>query len=397
MGAVHENANLAVEEFVALRRDFHRHPELAFAEHRTSARVAELLQQWGYTVHRGLGGTGVVGTLVRGSSSRRVGLRADMDALPIAEQSGRPWASVYTGCMHACGHDGHTAMLLAGAKRLATHGRFDGTVHLIFQPAEEAGGGGGAQRMIQEGLFQQFPCDAIFAMHNMPGVAQGHLVMRSGPMMASADEVTITLHGSGGHGAMPHRTSDVIVAGAHLVTALQTVVSRNVDPQHTAVVTVGSFHAGQAYNVIPSTATLGLTVRAGDPHVRTLLHQRIEALAQAQAQSFGVQLELTCKPGYPVLVNHAEPTAFAHEVALAVAGPDRVVYPGPALTASEDFAFMLEKVPGAYVFIGNGTGEDGNAASACMVHNPGYDFNDDNIAIGQAFWVELVERYLRVA
>lgn len=396
MGALHENPALGVEEFVALRRDFHRHPELAFEEHRTSKRVAELLQSWGYTVHRGLAATGVVGTLVRGTSSRRLGLRADMDALPIAEQSGRPWASVYAGCMHACGHDGHTAMLLAAAKHLAAQGRFDGTLHLIFQPAEEAGGGGGAQRMIHEGLFTQFPCDAIFAMHNMPGVAQGHLVMRSGAAMASADELTIELRGTGGHGAMPHRAADVVVAGAHLVTALQTVVSRNVDPQHTAVVTVGSFHAGQAYNVIPPVATLGLTVRAGDPAVRTLLHQRIDELTRSLAQSLGVSAELTWKPGYPVLVNDATHTAFAHEVALAVVGPDRVLFPGPALTASEDFAFMLEQVPGAYVFIGNGTDAEGNVASACMVHNPGYDFNDDNIAIGQAFWVELVERYLRV-
>jgi len=255
-----------VGEFVSLRRDIHRHPELAFEEHRTSALVADKLEGWGYTVHRGLGGTGVVGTLQRGRGTRRLGLRADMDALPIEEASGAEWHSQRPGLMHACGHDGHTAMLLAAARHLAEQGRFDGTLNLIFQPAEE--GGGGALRMMADGLFDRFPCDAVYAMHNMPGLPQGHLVLREGAAMASSDCATITLAGVGGHGAMPHRAADPVVAAASLVMALQTVVSRNVDPLHAAVVTVGALHAGRANNVIPATATLELSVRALDRHVR---------------------------------------------------------------------------------------------------------------------------------
>jgi len=380
-----------VGEFVALRRDLHRHPELAFEEHRTAALVAAKLEDWGYAVTRGLGGTGVVGTLVRGQGPRRLGLRADMDALPIQEQpaeaSGRPWASERPGLMHACGHDGHTAMLLAAARQLAEDGAFDGTLHLIFQPAEE--GGGGALRMMADGLFERFPCDAVFAMHNMPGVPQGHLVLREGAAMASSDYATITLQGTGGHGAMPQHAADPVVAAASLVMALQTVVSRNVDPLQAAVVTVGALHAGQANNVIPATATLELSVRALDRGVRTLLEQRIRALAEAQAASFGVRAEVTWRPGYAVLVNSAAETAFAREVALEVVGAARVVPQGPPLTGSEDFAFMLERVPGSYLLIGNGDGP-----GSCMVHNPGFDFNDHNIAVGSAFWVRLAQRFL---
>ena len=380
-----------VGEFVALRRDLHRHPELAFEEHRTAALVAAKLEDWGYAVTRGLGGTGVVGTLVRGRGPRRLGLRADMDALPIQEQateaSGRPWASERPGLMHACGHDGHTAMLLAAARQLAEDGAFDGTLHLIFQPAEE--GGGGALCMMADGLFERFPCDAVFAMHNMPGVPQGHLVLREGAAMASSDYATITLTGIGGHGALPQHAADPVVAAASLVMALQTVVSRNVDPLQAAVVTVGALHAGQANNVIPATATLELSVRALDRGVRTLLEQRIRALAEAQAASFGVRAEVAWRPGYAVLVNSAAETAFAREVALEVVGAERVVPQGPPLTGSEDFAFMLERVPGSYLLVGNGDGP-----GSCMVHNPGFDFNDDNIAVGSAFWVRLAQRYL---
>jgi len=381
-----------LQEFIDLRRDIHRFPELAFQEHRTADRVAEKLSSWGYDVTRGLGGTGVVGTLRRGNSSRSLGLRADMDALPITERSGRPWASTCSGLMPACGHDGHTAMLLAAASRLAHQVAFDGTVHLIFQPAEE--GAGGALRMMEDGLFERFPCDAIFAMHNMPGVQQGHLHFRSGATMASSDNVTITLQGTGGHAAMPHRAADPLVAAASLVMALQTVVSRNVDPQQAAVVTVGALNAGQANNVIPDSATLKLSVRALDREVRALLKTRIHALAAAQAESFGVKADVDWRDGYAVLVNDAAQTAFAHQVGLELLGPERVNGQGPAYAGSEDFAFMLEKVPGSYLFIGNGDGRDGNAAGACMVHNPGYDFNDDNIAIGCAYWVRLVERFL---
>ena len=377
-----------VGEFIQLRRDIHRHPELAFQEHRTSDLVATKLARWGYTVHRGLGGTGVVGSLQRGTSLRRLGLRADMDALPIEEATAAEWRSVKPGVMHACGHDGHTAMLLAAAKALAHDVQFDGTLNLIFQPAEE--GGGGAVRMMEDGLFEQHPCDAVFAMHNMPGTPAGHFVFREGATMASSDYATIRVHGTGGHGAMPHRAADPLVAAASIVMALQTVVSRNVDPMHTAVVTVGALHAGQANNVIPALATLELSVRSLDPEVRRLLAQRIKALVAAQAESFGVTADIDWRPGYCVLVNTAAETDFARQVALDLVGSERVTLQGPALTGSEDFAFMLEKIPGSYLFIGNG---DGDSAGACMVHNPGYDFNDDNIATGAAYWVALVERF----
>ena len=378
-----------VGEFIQLRRDIHRHPELAFEEHRTSELVASKLETWGYSVHRGLGGTGVVGTLQRGNSERSLGLRADMDALPIQEKTGLDWASQSPGLMHACGHDGHTAMLLAASQALAEDKSFNGTLHVIFQPAEE--GGGGAVRMMQDGLFELFPCDAIFAMHNMPGVPAGHFVFREGPAMASSDYVTIRVHGTGGHGAMPHRCADPLVAASSIVLALQTVVSRNVDPLETAVVTVGALHAGQANNVIPALATLELSVRALRPDVRLLLESRIKSLVAAQAESFGVTAEIDWKPGYCVLVNSAKETDFARQVALNMLSADKVTPQGPAITGSEDFAFMLEKVPGSYLLIGNG---DGDSVGACMVHNPGYDFNDDNIAIGSAYWINLAKAFL---
>jgi len=376
-------------EFISLRRDIHRHPELAFEEHRTATLVADKLQGWGYAVERGIGGTGVVGTLVRGRGSKRLGIRADMDALPIAEVSGAAWASANAGVMHACGHDGHTAMLLAAARHLAEAGDFDGTLHLIFQPAEE--GGGGALRMMADGLFERFPCDAVFAMHNMPGVPQGHLVLREGAAMASSDYATVTLHGVGGHGAMPHRAADPIVAAASIVMALQTVVSRNIDPLQAAVVTVGALHAGEANNVIPASATLEISVRALDREVRATVERRVKALIAAQADSFGVRAQVDWKPGYAVLVNTPAETAFARGVAQELVGAERVTLQGPPLTASEDFAFMLERVPGSYVLIGNGVDQ---AAGGCMVHNPGYDFNDHNVAIGSAFWVLLAQRFL---
>jgi hippurate hydrolase len=382
------------DEFTAIRRDIHQHPELGFEEHRTSARVATLLESWGYRVTRGLGGTGVVGQLRRGEGNKRLGIRADMDALPIQEATGLPHASCHTGVMHACGHDGHTAMLLAAAKHLAENGRFNGTLNLIFQPAEE--GLGGALKMMEDGLFERFPCDAVFAMHNMPGYPVGHLALRDGPAMASSDYVGITVHGNGGHGAMPHRAADPVVAASSLVLALQTIVSRNVDPLQMAVVTVGAFHAGEANNVIPPHATLRLSVRALDRDVRTLLQQRITALAQQQAASFGCTAEVEYRPGYCVLVNTRAETDFAREVALELVGPGRVTLQAPALPGSEDFAFMLEKVPGSYLLIGNGDGTDGGtfAGHACMVHNPGYDFNDASLPVGAAYWALLAERFL---
>lgn len=382
-------------EFVNIRRAIHRHPELAFEEHQTAALVADNLRSWGYAVEQGIGGTGVVGTLVRGNGKKRLGLRADMDALPIQETSGVAWRSELPGMMHACGHDGHTAMLLAAARHLAERGDFSGTLHLIFQPGEE--GGGGALRMMEDGLFERYPCDAIFAMHNMPGIPQGNLVLRQGATMASSDYATVHLHGLGGHGAMPHLACDPVVAAASIVMALQTIVSRNVDPQLTAVVTVGAIQAGQANNVIAAQARLEISVRALDPQVRKMLEQKVKAIVTAQAQSFGVQAEIDWRPGYAVLVNTEKETNIARQVALELMGPDRVTLQGPALTGSEDFAFMLERVPGSYLLIGNGDATHGGvAAHACMVHNPGYDFNDSNIPVGSAYWVLLAERFLSV-
>jgi hippurate hydrolase len=383
--------NARAGEFIILRRDIHRHPELAFAEHRTAALVADKLEGWGYTVERGIGGTGVVGTLVRGYGNKRLGLRADMDALPIDEASGAAWTSANTCVMHACGHDGHTAMLLAAARHLAESGEFAGTLHLIFQPAEE--GGGGALRMMDDGLFERYPCDAVFAMHNMPGIEQGRFVLREGAAMASSDYASIELHGLGGHGAMPHRATDPIVSAASIVMALQTIVARNIDPLQAAVVTVGALHAGKANNVIPATATLELSVRALDREVRATVERRVKALVAAQAESFGVTARIDWKPGYAVLVNTPAETDFARAVAVELVGAEQVTPQGPPLTGSEDFAFMLERVPGSYVLIGNGTGL-GQGEGGCMVHNPGYDFNDANIGVGSAYWVLLAERFL---
>ncbi|MBK7026038.1 MAG: amidohydrolase [Polaromonas sp.] len=382
-----------VGEFIQLRRDIHQHPELAFEEHRTADLVASKLESWGYTVHRGLGGTGVVGTLKRGDGKRKLGIRADMDALPINENTGLAWASSTPGIMHACGHDGHTAILLAAAKAIAQNdspnSSFNGTLNLIFQPAEE--GGGGAVRMMEDGLFTHHPCDAVFALHNMPGVPVGHFVFREGAAMASSDYASIRIKGKGGHGAMPHRAADALLAAAAIVLALQTVVSRNVDPLHTAVVTVGALHAGQANNVIPELATMELSVRALDPQVRLLLEQRIKALVTAQAESYGVTAEIDWRKGYCVLVNAVKETDFARQVAIDLVGTARVTLQGQALTGSEDFAFMLEQIPGSYLLIGNG---DGDSAGACMVHNPGYDFNDENIATGADYWKALVKAFL---
>ena len=376
-------------EMIALRHIIHAHPELSFEELATSELVAERLTRWGYQVTRGLGVTGVVGTLQKGNGSKAIGIRADMDALPIQENTGLPYASRHAGKMHACGHDGHTAMLLAAAHYLASDScQFNGTVHLIFQPAEE--GGGGAFRMLQDGLFQRFPCDAVFGMHNMPGRPTGKLGFLPGPFMASADGVKIVITGTGGHGAMPHETVDPIVVSASLVMALQTIVARNVSPLETAVVTVGAIHAGEASNVVPDSAELQLCIRAMTPEVRSLLLERITALAHGQAASYGARADISLFDPYPPLINSAAETAFARQVALDWLGEEGLMPNLQPLTGSEDFAFMLEQRPGCYLLIGNGDGEGG-----CMVHNPGYDFNDASLAIGASYWVKLVEAFLR--
>ena len=378
-------------EFVALRRDIHRHPELGFQEFRTSDLVAERLQAWGYEVTRGLGGTGVVGQLRRGTGKRRLGLRADMDALPIQEATGLPHASVHAGLMHACGHDGHTAILLAAARHLAEHGEFNGTLNLIFQPAEE--GLGGAKKMMADGLFERFPCDAIFAMHNMPGFPRGTLLLRDGPTMAASENITITVQGNGGHGAMPHQAADPVVAGAAIVMGLQTIVSRNVAPLQMSVITVGSFQAGVANNVIPNEAVLKLSVRSLDREVHKTLLRRIDELVTLQARSLGVTATVDFQGGYPVLVNTQAETDFARQVALELLGPEAVNLQTQPLTGSEDFAFMLEQVPGCYLYIGNGD-EASGGHGACMVHNPNYDFDDTNIPVGAAYWALLAKRFL---
>ncbi len=378
-----------VAEFIELRRHLHANPELAFQEHATAKLVANKLREWGYQVTEGIGGTGVVGQLKNGSSQRAIGIRADMDALPITEATSLPWASKAIGKMHACGHDGHTASLLAAAKKIAEEKKFNGVLNLIFQPAEE--GAGGALAMIKDGLFEKFPCDAIFAFHNMPGIPQGKVVFRSGPMMASSDYLTVRLSGIGGHGGFPHKATDVVVAGSSIVMALQTIVSRNINPLNSAVVTVGAFNAGYANNVIPAEATLEISVRALDRESRLVLKERIFDLVKSQAASFDVSADINWQEGYTVLVNADIETQLMANIAEGVVGKDQVERMGAQLTGSEDFAFMLEKVPGTYFLIGNGAGDQ---AGACMVHNPSYDFNDENIDVASKLWSALVNNYL---
>lgn len=372
------------EAFIALRRDLHRHPELAFAEKRTSAIVAEHLARWGYEVTTGLAGTGVVATLRRGNGERRLGIRADMDALPIQEATGLAHASIHAGAMHACGHDGHTAILLAAARYLAESGRFSGTLNLIFQPAEEIGAG--ARKLIDEGLFERFPCDAVYGLHNWPGVPTGQFGFIAGPAMASVDQAQITVLGKGGHGAAPHETVDPVVAAAAVVTALQSVVSRNIDPLEAAVVTVGSIHGGTASNVIPDSVELKLTIRSFSSAVREQLQQRIPALARAQAESFGARAEVRYRLGFPALVNHEAETTFAREVAGATFGEARIERNFRPRTASEDFAFISEARPGSYLFVGNG--------DSAPLHSPHYDFDDAILAPAATYWVALAQAYL---
>ncbi|MRT14110.1 MULTISPECIES: M20 aminoacylase family protein [Buttiauxella] len=379
------------DEMIAIRHYLHANPELSLEEFKTSDLVAKQLESWGYKVTRGIGTTGVVGSLKKGDSNKSIGLRADMDALPIFEETNLPWASTVPGKMHACGHDGHTTILLSAAKYIASNAcEFNGTVHLIFQPAEEAIGG--ADLMIKDGLFDRFPCDRVFALHNMPGLPTGKLGFYSGNFMASADTVKITIKGYGGHGAYPHRTVDPIVTGAALITALQTIVSRNVTPGETAIVTVGTFQSGIASNVIPDTAVMELTVRAMKPEIRDLLIKRIEELADFTAKSFGASCEVEVYDSYPVLINDDEQTAFARELAVEFFGKDAVLDKVLPSTGSEDFAFMLQERPGSYFLLGNGEKGD---KGGCMVHNPGYDFNDDIISTGASFFSRLVQTYCR--
>ena len=393
---------LDTEAMTGWRRAIHRQPELGFEEHATSALVAGLLRGWGYEVHAGIAVTGVVGVLRWGyGAGPTIGLRADMDAIPIQEMTGLPWASNVPGKMHGCGHDGHTAMLLGAAQALAA--RRDagalpgsGTLVLIFQPAEELGGGGGARRMIDEGLFTRFPCDVIFGMHNFPGIPVGEVHVRPGAFMASSDKVLVRFIGRGGHGGMPHMAVDPTLPAAATVLGLQSIIGRNVNPNLAAVISVGRMQAGTAYNVIGEAAELDLSVRALDPAARDLVEQRIRELAEHQARAYGCTSEVRYERGYPVLINAAGPTAYAVEVARSLFGDDKVVADTQPLTGSEDFAFMLEQVPGCYLLVGNGDNGhvDGRWAGGCMVHNPHYDFNDACLAVGARLWVGLVALYL---
>lgn len=367
------------------RHQIHKHPETAFEETKTSELVAGLLRSWGYDVCTGIGKTGIVASLKVGNGTKTIGLRADMDALPVSEQVESEFKSCIPGKMHACGHDGHTAMLLGAGRYLAEKKNFNGTLRLIFQPAEETINGAAA--MIKDGLFERFPMDAIFGLHNMPGLEQGKFYFKPGPMMAAVDSWEVELIGKGSHGSMPEKSIDPVVAGASLVMALQTVVSRNVPPLQSAVVTVGAFLAGDAGNVIPQSAVLRLSIRSMTDAVRELVLSRVKAIIAAQAQAFGVDYVL--REGTPgaVLSNEGAQTSFSARVAADLVGADNVTTDGPVYMGSEDFAFFIQKIPGAYAILGNG--------DTPMVHSPIYEFNDRNLSIGCAYWVALTEAFLK--
>jgi hippurate hydrolase len=375
------------DDLTRWRRDIHAHPELGFEEQRTSDLVAAKLVEFGCEVYRGIGKTGVVGRLRVGNSLRSVGLRADMDALPIQETNDFDHRSRYDGRMHACGHDGHTTMLLGAARYLAETRNFDGTVNFIFQPAEE--GLGGAAAMVDERMFDRFPCDAIFGMHNTPGLAVGKFTIRTGPMMAGGGFFDITVLGRGAHGARPESGVDPVIAASHIAAALQTIVSRNVRPVDTAVVSVTRFHAGDAYNVIPERAVIGGTVRAFENDTFTLIEQNMKRIATGVAGGFGASAEVDFRSLFPPLVNDAREAAFIAETAAEVVGGDNVERNGQLVMASEDFSYMLNRRPGAYIRIGNG-----DAPGTCQVHNPGYDFNDAALPIGASLFARVVERKL---
>jgi hippurate hydrolase len=375
------------DELTRIRRDIHAHPELGFEEERTADIVAAKLKEYGCEVHRGLATTGVVGTLRRGNSLRAIGLRADMDCLPMQELNEFPHRSQHAGKMHACGHDGHTTMLLGAARHLAKTRNFDGTVHFIFQPGEEGYGGG--RVMVQEGLFEKFPCDAVFAMHNKPGIPVGNMATTLGPMLAATDRFDLHIRGRGTHAAYPHLGNDPFVIGAQIVLAWQTIASRNIDPIDSAVVTVGFMKGGSAYNVIPDELHIGGTVRSFRPQVQDLIEQRMGEIARGTARLHGAEAEFAYRRGYPPTVNHADEAKFAAEVAAEICGRDRVTTTIAPSMGGEDFSYMLQARPGAMLWLGNGSGEGG-----CYLHNARYDFNDSALPVGVSFFVRLAERFL---
>ncbi|OZI33692.1 amidohydrolase [Bordetella genomosp. 5] len=384
-------------DLTALRRDIHAHPELAFEETRTAGLVAQRLRDLGLEVHTGIGKTGVVGVLRAGSGTKTIGLRADMDALPMPEHNRFEHRSTIPGRMHGCGHDGHTTILLGAAEYLSRHRNFDGTINFIFQPAEE-GGNAGARAMIEDGLFDRFPCDAIYGLHNMPGMPVNQFGFRAGPMMASSNRWDIIIKGVGGHAAQPHGAVDPIVVAADMVHALQTVISRSRDPLDAAVLSITQIHAGDAYNVIPGEAVLRGTVRTYTTVALDKIEADMRRIVTTLPQVYGGSGELQFVRAYPPLVNWAEQTAFATEVARAAFGDEHVNTDIPQFMGAEDFSFYLEKVPGCYLFLGNGDGDHRlqsyHGMGPCQLHNPNYDFNDALLPVGATYWVKLVEAYM---
>ena len=378
-------------ELTAVRRDIHAHPELAFEEGRTSNLVAEKLATWGVEVHRGLAKTGVVGVIPgrKKASGRSIGLRADMDCLPMHERNTFEHKSQNEGRMHACGHDGHTTMLLGAARYLAETRNFDGTAYVIFQPAEEGGGGG--QVMVQEGLFERFPANEVYGLHNWPGLPPGKMAVRAGPVMAATDEVQITVRGRGGHGAMPHLAVDPVVASAQIISALQSIASRNISPVESVVVSICSMATSQVgvFNVIPDEVKLVGTVRSFQPEIRDLAERRLREIATRTAEAFGASAEVTYARGYPATVNSAREARFAAQVGQRLFGADNVITEHEPTMGGEDFSYMLQARPGAYVFLGQGGAQGG-----CLLHNPHYDFNDEVIPLGAGYLAALVEEAL---
>ncbi|HWB50760.1 MAG TPA: M20 aminoacylase family protein [Stellaceae bacterium] len=377
----------SLDELTRIRRDIHAHPELGFEEERTADMVAARLTEYGCEVHRGLATTGVIGTIRRGNSLRAIGLRADMDCLPMQELNEFPHRSTQAGKMHACGHDGHTAMLLGAAKYLARTRNFDGTVHFIFQPGEEGHGGG--RVMVEQGLFEKFPCDAVFAMHNKPGIPIGHFATRAGPLLAATDRFDIKVRGRGVHAAYPQGGVDPFVAAAQIVTALQSIVARNIDPVDSAVVTIGFMRGGTAYNVIPDEVEIGGTVRTFRAQTQDLVERRIREIAEGTAAACGAAATLDYRRGYPPTVNHAAEAEFACDVVAEMFGEDKVSRNVSPTLGGEDFSYMLQAVPGAMMWLGNGSGEGG-----CFLHNARYDFNDTALPYGVSFFTRLAERFL---
>lgn len=374
----------SIAEFKAIRQDIHQHPELAFKELRTSALIADYMRSYGYQIDSGIAKTGIVATLQKGTSLKSIGIRADMDALPIHEETGLTYASQKAGVMHACGHDGHVTIALAAAKALAIDGRFDGTVRFIFQPAEEIGQG--AQAMIKEDLFTRFPVDAVYALHNWPDLPVGKIAVVKGAAMASVDFFKVKIKGKGSHGAEPQNGIDPITIAAYLITSLQTIVSRNINPQEMGVVTVGSIQGGNAANVIPDEVELKLTLRAYSENVRKIMKERLTTLVNTVTKSFGAEALITSTAGFSAVINTADEVDFAIENAKKILGESEIIADFPARTASEDFAFMLQQKKGAFIFMGNG--------KSAALHNPAYDFNDELIIPAARYWAGLVEAYL---